>query len=101
MRSILIAALAAGCVTAASADLVASTGGNELRLMASPCVHDGVLGMLKPEWRAAFKKAQATVGGKTFAACWIDTGEGAYFVQFEDGTGMGYPISGFVDQPGT
>ena len=56
------------------ADLVAAHQGNELRLMPSPCVHGGILGLLKPEHRPLFKKGQATVGEKTYYACWLDTG---------------------------
>jgi hypothetical protein len=59
-----------------------------------------VLGALKPEWRPKFKKAQATVGGRMFYACWIDTGEGVYWVAWEDGTSAGYPVGAFLDEPG-
>lgn len=84
----------------AQADLVARAGENELRLMHSPCVHAGILGQLKEEWRPQFKKAQAIVGGKLWFACWIDNQEGAYVVFFEDGDMAMYPVSGFIDVPG-
>jgi len=98
MKSLLIAAiLAAG---PALADLVTTNGGNELRLMPGPCVHGGILGMLKPEHRAQFKKGQAYVQGKMFYACWTDTGEGSYVVFYDDGDVKVYSITSFTDQPG-
>jgi hypothetical protein len=100
MKRILAAALAAGIATSSFADLVATSGKNELRLMDAPCVHGGVLGMLKPEWRPKFKKAAADVNGKMLYACWIDTMDGAYFVLFEDGDGQAYPIQAFIEVPG-
>lgn len=85
----------------AQADLVVSRGKDELRLMTTPCVHGGVLGMLKPEWRDKFKKAQATVGGKMFYACWIDIPEDqAVWVLYEDGDGKDYPLAVFTESPG-
>ena len=99
MKKLLIAALlAAG---PAMADLVATnSGGDELRLMNSPCVHGGILGHLKEEYRPKFKKAQAWIGGKMHYACWIDTNEGAYFVMWESGEGSAFPVTSFIDQPG-
>lgn len=98
MKRLLIAAVfAAG---PAFADLVATSGENELRLMPGPCVHGGILGMLKPEHRKQFKKGQAFVAGKLFYACWIDTGEGSYFVIYDDGDGKVYSVTSFTDQPG-
>lgn len=84
----------------ASADLVARNSGNELRLQHTACVHAGILGQLREEWRPKFKKAVATVAGKMHYACWIDTMDGAYFVVWEDGSAAGYPIAGFLDEPG-
>lgn len=84
----------------AFADFVTRSGQNELRLMASPCVHAGILGHLKEEWRAKFNKAQASISGKTHYACWIDTGDGSYFVIWEDGTGVAYAITSFLHEPG-
>jgi hypothetical protein len=40
------------------------------------------------------------VGNKTFAACWIDTGEGAYWVAFENGQSVAFSVTGFINQPG-
>jgi hypothetical protein len=94
---LLIAALMCGN---AWADLVATNGPNELRLIDSACTHEGILENIKPEYRDKFKRAQATVGNKTFAACWIDTGEGAYWVAFENGQSVAFSVTGFINQPG-
>lgn len=100
MKRILLASFLLMFWGGAWADLVATNGPNELRLMHSPCVHAGILGQLKEEFRPQFKKAQATIAGKTHFACWIDTGDGAYFVIWESGEGQAYPVTGFLDQPG-
>ena len=101
MKRLLIAALAAGFATFAAADLVATNKtGDELRLMPGPCVHGGILGQLKEEYRPLFKKGQAWVGGKMHYTCWIDTGDGFYFVAFEDGGGHAFPITAFTESPG-
>jgi hypothetical protein len=99
MKSVLLAAtLFAAC--SAMADLVASNGENELRLMPGPCVHGGILGMLKPEHRPQFRKGQAWVEGKMFYACWADTGEGSYIVFYDDGDVKVYSVTSFTDKPG-
>jgi hypothetical protein len=100
MKRLLVAVISLLIWSPAMADLVARNGANELRLMHSPCVHAGILDQLKEEWRPKFKKAQASVDRKTFYACWIDTNQGNYVVMFEDGNGMSYPITGFLDEPG-
>jgi hypothetical protein len=99
MKKLLIAALlAAG---PAMADLVATNkGGDELRLMPGRCVHGGILGHLAEEWRPKFKKGQAWIGGKLHFVCWIDTGDGDYFVMGESGASHFYPITMFIEQPG-
>lgn len=82
----------------AAADLVMRGNGNELRLYASPCVHAGILGQIRDEWRAKFKKARATISGKMHYACWIEH-DGAAFVMFEDEQGM-WDMGQFKDEPG-
>lgn len=85
----------------ARADLVATNSAkDELRLMPGPCIHGGTLGLIAEEWRSRFKKAQADIGGRLVFGCWIDTGEGWYWVIFETGQGIAYPITSFLDQPG-
>ena len=99
MKRLLIAAILA--VGPAYADLIATnSGGDELRLMHSPCTHGGVLGHLDKDKRVQFKKAQSWVQGKLLYACWIDTGDGAYWVVYEDGEGKPYSITSFIDKPG-
>jgi hypothetical protein len=100
MKRILVIAATLFAACSAMADLVATSGENERRLMPGPCVHAGILGMLKPEHRKQFKKGQAYVQGHLFYACWIDTGEGAYFVLYEDGDGKAYSVTSFTDKPG-
>jgi hypothetical protein len=84
----------------AGADLVARNGRNELRLIESPCVHGGTLAHLKEEWRPKFKKASATIGGGHVYACWIDTGDGTYYVLFESGESLLIPVQAMLDEPG-
>ena len=84
----------------AQADLVAAKGGDEVRLMHSPCVHGGILGMLPEGLRPRFQKAQAMIGGTFFYACWADTGGGTYFILYEDGDARAIPVGAFLDQPG-
>ncbi len=65
-------------------------------------MHGGILGGLKLEWRPKFKKAQATIKGKLYFACWIETPEDDLnFVVYEDGTDMEIPIAAFTMEPGT
>jgi hypothetical protein len=94
MKKLLLAALLVAAP--AMADLVASSGANELRLLNADCTNPAILAELKPEFHPLFKKAQATIGGKVIPACWIDTMEGAYFVKFEGGAGL-YPIEAFSE----
>lgn len=86
---------------AAHADLITRSGTSELRLFMSPCVHAGILGQLNPEWRPKFRQGQLTLENKPFMyACWIDTGEGAYYVLLENGNDGLFPITAFIEQPG-
>jgi hypothetical protein len=89
----------ASCVLslAAQADLIAKAGGNELRLTNSPCTSSAVLSNLKADWHDKFKAAQATVEGRFFHACWIDTERGVYFVAFDDGESLVIPVSAFTE----
>jgi hypothetical protein len=99
MKRIFLAAL----LTAgpAFADLVATNQrGDELRLMPTACTNEAVLEQIKPEHRDKFQKAQASIGGKTFAGCWVDTGEGAYLIFYADGDRSVAPVTIFTNQPG-
>lgn len=97
---ILAVLLAAVAPPSRAETLVMRNGDNVLRLFDSPCVHGGVLGMLRPEWRAQFKKAEARVKGKHYYACWIEQ-EGAAYVIFEDEDRGAWPMSLFKPDPGT
>jgi hypothetical protein len=98
-KLVFLAALLAA--STAMADLVATNPrGDELRLMPAACVNEAVLEQIKPEFRDKFQKAQASIGGKTFAGCWVDTGEGAYLVFFSDGDRLVAPVTAFVNSPG-
>ena len=40
------------------------------------------------------------IGGKMLYVCWLDGGEGTYYVIREDGEGGWFPVTMFLDQPG-
>lgn len=82
------------------ADLVAAKGGDEVRLMHSPCVHGGILGMPPEGLRPRFRKGQAFIGGSFFYACWTDLGDGRYFILYEDGDAKAISVTEFLDKPG-
>lgn len=85
---------------AASADLVFKDGADEVRLFPTACVHGGTIARLPLDWRARFRMAQASIGGKHFFACWLDMMNGGYFILFEDGDTAVLPITKFIEQPG-
>lgn len=99
MRKFMILIALVLCWGGAWADLVARSGANELRLLAEPCMHAGILAMLHPEYRPQFRKARATVNGKMFYACWIEQ-DGVAFVLYEDGDRSVFQVSAFKDEPG-
>jgi hypothetical protein len=83
MRVVLLcAALAAA--PAIAGDLVARQGGDTVRLGEGPCTSEQVLGRLEPALQTKYKTATATVQGRTFAACWRMTPNGAHLL-YEDG----------------
>lgn len=94
----LFAVIAALMCGTAMADLVATNGENEIRLMtAEPCTNPAILEQLKQEYHSQFKRATATIKGKALPGCWIDTMEGAYYLQFPDG-GLAFPVEMFTEQ---
>jgi hypothetical protein len=100
MKRILLAAiLAAG---PAMADMVASNGaGDELRLFDRPCAIESIRARINPEYVDKFQAAQAIVGGKVIRACYIDTGEGFYYLMPEGAEqGIAYPVTIFISSPG-
>jgi hypothetical protein len=100
MRNLICAAALALAAGTAMADLVATNGRNELRLMTAACTNETVLEQIKPEWRDKFQRAHASIGGKPFAGCWVDTGEGAYIIFFDDGDRIAAPVTAFISSPG-
>lgn len=102
MRYIIASLALAGFAASASADMVASNGsGDELRLFERPCEIASVLAAIKPEFHSKFQAAQAIVGGKVIRACYIDTGEGFYYLMPEGATdGIAYSVTIFTSQPG-
>jgi len=91
MRLLLLcAALAAG--PALAADLVATQGGDSVRLQDGPCTSEPVLKLLQPALREDYKAASAVVDGHKFAGCWRRTGNVAH-VLYEDGDQGIVPLS--------
>ena len=83
MKHLLLCA-AIVAVPAMAQDLVARQGEDSVRLAEQPCTSDVVLSQLPPQMHGEFKAASAVVQGKTFTACWRQTGNAAYLV-YEDG----------------
>lgn len=79
---LLCAALAAA--PAIAGNLVARQGGDSVRLAEGPCKAQQVLSQLDPQLQEKYKEAIATVQGRTFAACWRMTPNGAHLL-YEDG----------------
>ncbi len=91
MRLLLLcAALAAG--PAMAGDLVATQGGDSVRLQEGPCTSQPVLKLLEPSLREEYKAASAVVEGHTFAGCWRKAGNVAHLL-YEDGDQGVVPLS--------
>lgn len=91
------ALLAAICVAAAGLpahanDLVAYQGTNAIRLTDAACTDNAVLERLEPQLRKHFRSARATVGGKTYQACWGALPMAVVLV-YEDGDQGMVPLS--------
>lgn len=95
MRALFFALLLAALP--AQADKVRTQGADEIRLFDSPCVHGGVLGMLKAEWRPLFKKATRTFNGKLTFACWLPM-DWRVLILWEDGQEEQYRMDEFKDE---
>ena len=99
-RAILAIALLLSWGGAWATDMVIRQGGSYVRLSDSPCVHAGTLGILSPEWRDKFKKAVASINGKTWFACWILEDDGQVYVLYEDGDENRFPMVAFKPDEG-
>lgn len=102
MRKLMLCA-ALLCAAPAFADLVAKNkNGDELRLFERVCTNPTILAAIKPEFHARFKAGQASIGGQVIALCYIDTNEGYYYIMPEGADqGFSYPVTIFINQPGT
>jgi hypothetical protein len=95
MRLALLLCSVALLATPAIADeVVASKGGDSVRLSDSQCSSDKVLEHVPPQFRPQMKDAVAMVGGQPFKACWAVGGGMAHLV-YEDGDHGMVPLSEF------
>jgi len=78
-------------------DLVARQGSDVIRLVNAACTSEGVLSRVSPQMRSQFRAAQATVDGRTYAACWRMTPSAAHLV-YEDGDQGLVPLSALKPQ---
>ena len=84
MKVVLLCAALAAAAPAIARDLVARQGSDSVRLAEGPCQAEQVLSRLDPQMQEKYKEATATVEGRTFAACWRMTPNGAHLL-YEDG----------------
>lgn len=81
-------------------EAVLSNGRNVIHLSQNQCTHAATLAMLKPEWRAKFKDARATIDGRLWSACWLLKDDGTVHLVFEDGDETDVPMAVFRSDPG-
>jgi hypothetical protein len=72
----------------------ATNGNDSVRLFDTPCVNLAVLAHVTPRFHAEMRKAEATVGGREYAACWIVDGDSAHLM-YEDGDQGLIPLRDF------
>lgn len=84
MKVVLLCAALAAAAPAIARDLVARQGSDSVRLAEGRCQVEQVLSRLDPQLQEQYKEATATVQGRTFAACWRMTPDGAHLL-YEDG----------------
>lgn len=75
-------------------ELVASIGGDSVRLSDSQCANEKVLEQFDPGMRSQLKHAIAVLQGQSLEACWITDGKVAHLV-YEDGDVGLVPLSEF------
>ena len=98
MRALILALLV---FPAFAGERIARDGKDYVRIIDSPCVHAGTLAHIRPQWRAKFQKAEASISGQRWFACWIEHDSGAIYVIFEDGDEGMMAAHAFKDDPGT
>jgi hypothetical protein len=91
MRVVLLCA-ALATAPAFAQNLVARQGSDSVRLGDGPCTIQQVLGKLQPQQQKQYRSATAEVQGRTFAACWRMTSQGAHLL-YEDGDQGLVPVS--------
>ncbi len=69
---------------ALAADMVASEGGDTVRLAEAACTNTTVLDKVDPAMRPYLRAASAELQGHTFVGCWRPTAAGAHLI-YEDG----------------
>lgn len=79
-------------------DMLASNGGDSVRLTDKPCP-EPVLSTIPPELQGKVRAASAVINGRFFAACWIVSG-GYVVLQYEDSDTGVIPMSEFRRSPG-
>lgn len=83
MKAAIALCAALALAPAFAEDLVAREGDDSVRLADAPC-ESQVIMKLVPESHAEYKKAQATVKGQSYVACWREMGNVAHLI-YEDG----------------
>lgn len=99
MRAAFFALCVAAFATTAHADMIASNGNDRVRLTDKPCTTAKVLEMINPILHSRVRQASATVGAKSYLACWMVLGEHAALL-YEDGDQGRIPLRDFKPAPG-
>ena len=94
MRLAVLCSVALLATPAIADEVVASQGGDSVRLSDTQCSSDKVLGHVPPHFRPQMKDAVAMVKGQPFKACWAVGGGMAHLV-YEDGDHGMVPLSEF------
>jgi hypothetical protein len=81
-------------------DVVATIGGDSIRLTGNPCTNETVLQHVPAEARDKFMAASAIVGGHSFTGCWRPYRKGEVHLVYEDGDEGIMPLAAFKSSPG-
>lgn len=84
LKSILLALMLVLSVPASAAEMSASLGKDYIRISDKECTEKAVLDRIPPDQRPLFRKAEATVGGVDYKACWMYTPQAIKLI-YEDG----------------
>lgn len=94
MRFALLCTAALLAAPAFADEVVASNGGDSVRLADTQCSSEKVLEQITPGMRTRLKDASATIQGQSLKACWI-AHERAALLVYEDGDKGIVPLSEF------